>query len=304
MVESGSASGVTRAAIVLTCYDAGDTLLETIASIRNERAELVIVDDGSTDEKTLAMLQGLEQEGFNVVHRPNGGLSAALMTGVEATTSPYILRFDSDDLLEPGAVDDLAAALDAHPRAAAAWGDLQTFGLTTSRVPSVPVLDPWHLTYASVLPASSMFRRAALLDVGGWQLRGGYEDWDVWMALAEHGYTGVYVPRVVYRYRREHEGLLFDSLRRYEEHYEELRRRHGLLFARRAGNRQRSPAPRALKALLPVIDGLPRLARLKKVWAAQLLTHLFWNGGLRTTLRMIVQAVSARVPPSRLSSRH
>jgi glycosyltransferase involved in cell wall biosynthesis len=300
VVEGSSASGVTQAAIVLTCFDAGDTLLETVASIRDERAELVIVDDGSTDERTRAILQGLEQEGFNVVHRPNGGLSAALMTGVEATTSPYIFRFDSDDLLEPGAVHDLAAALDAHPRAAAAWGDLQTFGLTALRVPSVPVLDPWHVTYATVLPASSMFRRAALLDVGGWQLRGGYEDWDVWMALAEHGYAGVYVPRVVYRYRREREGLLFESLTRYDDHYEELRRRHTKLFDDRALNRRRSPAPRVLKTLLPRADRVSRLSRLQKVWLAQVLTHLFWNGGIRVTSRMIAQGISARSGVRRL----
>ncbi|MDP9225566.1 MAG: glycosyltransferase family 2 protein, partial [Actinomycetota bacterium] len=224
-------SAAPRVALVLTCYDAGETLLETVTSIRGEPVELVIVDDGSTDAKTVAILRDLEREGLNVVRRPNGGLSAALMTGVEATSSPYILRFDSDDLLEAGAIDELADALDANTEAAAAWGDLQTFGLTNFRVPSVPVLDPWHVTYASVLPASSMFRRSTLLDVGGWQLRGGYEDWDVWMALAERGYGGVYVPRVVYRYRRERKGLLFGSLARYDEHYDELRRRHMRLFA-------------------------------------------------------------------------
>jgi glycosyltransferase involved in cell wall biosynthesis len=286
---------------VLTCYEAGETLLETVASIRDESAELVIVDDGSTDEETLAIVQGLEQEGFSVVHRPNGGLSAALMTGVEATTSPYILRFDSDDLLEPGAVADLATALDAHPRAAAAWGDLQTFGLTTFRVPSVPVLDPWHVTYASVLPASSMFRRTALLDVGGWQLRGGYEDWDVWMALAEHGYAGVYVPRVVYRYRREREGLLFDSLARYDDHYRELRSRHTKLFEDRAVNRRHSPAPRILKTLLPHADRSSWLSRLQKVWLAQVLTHLFWNGGIWVTSKIITLGVLARLRVRRLS---
>jgi glycosyltransferase involved in cell wall biosynthesis len=283
-----------RVAIVLTCFDAWETLTDAVLSLQDEPGELVIVDDGSTETRTLAILRDLEQEGLNVVHRPNGGLSAALMTGVHATSSPYILRFDSDDLLEAGAIDQLADALDANPKAAAAWGDLQTFGLTNFRVPSVPVLDPWHLTYASLLPASSMFRRTALLDAGGWQLRGGYEDWDLWLALAERGYSGVYVPRVAYRYHRGHGGLLMDSIARYDEHYDELRRRHSRLFADRALNRRRSRAPAVLKVLLPLVDRIPGLSPLKKLWLGQLLTHLFWNGGVRLTTAIVAQAISIR----------
>jgi glycosyltransferase involved in cell wall biosynthesis len=281
-------------AVVLTCYDAGETLLEAVSSARDESDELVIVDDGSTDPRTLALLRDLEHEGLKVVHRPNGGLSAALMTGVDATSSPYVFRFDSDDLLEPGALQELSDALDADPFAVAAWGDLETFGLTCFRVPSVPALDPWFVTYASLLPASSMFRRTALLEVGGWQLRGGYEDWDVWMALAERGYRGVYVPRVVYRYRRGRSGLLIDSIARYREHYEELRRRHVRLFADRTVNRRQSPAPRVLKLFVPLVEIFPGLSPLRKLWVVQLLTHLFWNGGIRMTFVMVVQATAAR----------
>src|SRR6266511_1379632 len=283
-----------RVAVVLTCYNAGETLLDAVSSARDESGELVIVDDGSTEPRTLALLRDLEREGIDVVHRPNGGLSAALMTGVHATSNPYVFRFDSDDLLEPGALAKLADALDAHPNAVAAWGDLETFGLTSFRVPSVPTLDPWFVTYASLLPASSLFRRTALLEVGGWQLRGGYEDWDVWMALAERGHEGVYVPRVVYRYRRGRSGLLADSIARYPEHYEELQARHRRLFVDRAPNRRRSRAPRSLKVLLPLVDRLPGLSALTKLWVVQLLTHLFWNGGIRLTSRIAVQALTAR----------
>jgi glycosyltransferase involved in cell wall biosynthesis len=284
----------TRAAIVLTCYNAAETVADTVSSVRSEPAELVIVDDGSTEPETLDLLAGFERQGLAVVHRPNGGLSEALMTGVEATSSPYILRFDADDLLEPGAVEALADALDANPDAAAAWGDLKTFGLTSFRVPSVPVLDPWFVTYASVLPASSMFRRSALLEVGGWQGRGKYEDWDVWMALAEHGYPGVYIPRVIYHYRREAEGLLFDSLARFEELYEDLRHRHAGLFANRMANRARSAAPLPLKTLLPFVERVPGLSRLRKVWLAQLAAHLFWNGGVSATWRIVREGISSR----------
>jgi glycosyltransferase involved in cell wall biosynthesis len=281
-------------AVIIPCYEAGETLAEAVASAEPEADELVIVDDGSTDGSCLAMLRDLENRGLQVIHQQNCGLSAARMTGLAATNSPYVFPLDSDDILEPGALSELAKALDEHPLAAAAWGDLQTFGLTNYRIPSVPALDPWFVTYATLLPTSSLFRRDALAAIGGWQLRDPYEDWDMWMALAEHGFAGVYVPRVVYRYRRRAGGMMMASLGRYRDLYVELSQRHPVLFAERERNRRISPAPTALKMLVPLVARVPGLHPLRQLWVTQVLAHLFWNGGLRATTALIVQAVALR----------
>src|SRR5262249_25878366 len=120
-----------RVAVIIPCFDEGEPLRDAAASVLGEScvAERIVVDDGSTNELTLAILGELEQQGFRVIHQANKGPSPALMAGVAATSAPFVFRLDSDDLLEPGALDALAAALEAHPDAAAAWGDLQTFGL-------------------------------------------------------------------------------------------------------------------------------------------------------------------------------
>jgi glycosyltransferase involved in cell wall biosynthesis len=271
---------------------------ETIASIKREPAdlELILVDDGSTDAATLDIVDRIEQEGVRVIRQANQGQAAAAMTGCEASSAPYVMRFDSDDLLEPGAVGALADALDAAPEAAAAWGDVQTFGLTTFRIPTAPALDPWLVTYANcMLGSGALFRRSALTEAGGWELRAGYEDWDVWLSLAELGYAGVYVPRVIFRYRRDAGGRLAGWLTDTEHHYEVLRRRHEPLFARRSENRRRSAAPTALKLAVPVVEALPWVPRLVKIQLCELFTHLFWNGGIRMTAPMVRQAVAIRV---------
>ena len=196
-----------RIAILVACHDDGATLPETIESLSGETGtELVVIDDGSTDPVTLEVLEAIERSGVHVLRQENAGPASAWMTGVHATSAPYLLPFSSDDILVPGATALLADALDASLVAAAAWGDMQSFGSAEAYIPSAPELCPWHVTYVNARPGIAAFRREALVEVGGWQLRRGIEDWDLWMRLAARGFSGVHVPHVIFYYRRDHGG--------------------------------------------------------------------------------------------------
>ena len=285
-----------RAALLVACHNDGATLRATIDSIRREpEIELFVVDDGSTDAATLEALSSLEGEGIRVERQTNSGPSSAWMRGLRATAAEYVMPFSSDDLLAPGAVCALADALDRHPDAAAAWGDMQTFGDANAYVPSPPVLCPWFVTYANVWPGIALFRRNMLLDVGGWQLTTGIEDWDLWLRLAARGYGGVHVAQPIFRYRRDAGGRFRGRVRRYEGFYEELQTRHAALVAARSENRARSLAPAAVKVLVPIIDRLPFLSRLVKVQLCDAVSLLLWRAGLRRTCRILVQGVLFRV---------
>ena len=216
-----------------------------------------MVDDGSTDSATLGVFEELEREGAHIVHQENAGLSAARMSGVHNTSAPYVFVLDADDRIEPASLTPLADALDAQPSARAAWGDERTFGRAEVVVPQRRELDPWLITYLNEWPATAMFRREAILESGGWELRGGYEDWDLWMTFAERGWTGIPVATIVANYRLSAGRMLGDSRKRHGDIYMLLRQRHPRLFAERAVNRSRSRAPARAKLLFPVIDALP-----------------------------------------------
>lgn len=271
-----------RIAVVIPCYNDGATFRETLDSIDEpEPLELVIVNDGSDDPATLEALAAIEAGGVRVVHQENAGLAAARMAGVAATTAPYVTALDADDLEAPGALAALADALDAQPEAAVAWGDVQNFGDDRTYRRLGRTLDPWLITYVNELPADAMVRREVLLEAGGWQLRGGYEDWDLWMALAERGARGIHVPVLTGWYRVRSTRMLAGAQQRHGAILAVLRERHPGLFAGRAANRRRSPAPLRCKALLPAIDRLPvgdytkqRLFRLVNRPAAALRARL------------------------------
>ncbi|MFN2627993.1 MAG: glycosyltransferase family 2 protein [Gaiellaceae bacterium] len=251
---------MTRVAVVIPCYDDGATLPEALESLgREEPHEVVVVDDGSTDPETLRVLGDLRRNGIHVARRENGGLSAARMTGVEATSAPYVFPLDADDALAPGALAALADALDARPQAALAWGDVEIWGAFEARLAVARSLDPWLLTYVNDVPVASLIRRSALEQVGGWSMGSGYEDWDLWLSLAEHGYEGVHVPLSTFRYRRRGGRMLEDCLPRHGELVDRLRSRHAALFQARSQNRPNSTAPARVRLVFPVIERLPFL---------------------------------------------
>jgi glycosyltransferase involved in cell wall biosynthesis len=263
---AGTTAGGHRVAVAVPCYNDGATLLEALGSLEEqEPCEVVVVDDGSDDARTIELLESLQtRTGVKVVHQQNSGLAVARMTGLRSTSAPYFLPLDADDLLSPGALRTCADALDANPEAVAAWGDVERFGDFVHYVRGQESLDAWRVTYLNGVPGTVMFRRTALLAVGGWQLREGYEDWDVWMSLAERGWDGVYVPHAMLRYRVHGSRLWSTWVPRHEDFYGELRRRHARLFAQRGQNRRSSPAPRHVKILFPLIDRLPVISEYAK----------------------------------------
>jgi hypothetical protein len=181
------------------------------------------------------------------------------MHGVAATSSPFVFCLDSDDELAPGALGALADALQASPDAAFAIGSLELFGAVTD-VRSFPPWDPWRLLYTNHWTAAGLFRREQLIAVGGWTLADCYEDWDLLLALAEHGRSPVILDRIVLRYR-QHEGARMRTRcrDRHAEVYALLRGRHAGLFARRRELARRSPAKLWMRLAFPLVLGSRRI---------------------------------------------
>lgn len=248
--------GGARVAVVIPCYNDGELTEEAVASVREgEPVEVVVVDDGSSDQDTLERLTALELRGVRVVHRENGGPGAARTTGLASTSAPFVYPLDADDCVEAGALAEMADALDRHPDAGFVWGDYVLFGDQEGRYRSPDRWLPWTLTYVNPYPVCSMFRRDVLERAQGWRGRA-YEDWDLWLRLVGQGVTGVRVDRVVYRRRLhgEHRVLAGDRSR-HRDLYEELQRRNAAVFAERSELRARERPATWKLAAYPVLFG-------------------------------------------------
>ena len=84
--------------------------LDSILSQTYKNLEVIVVDDGSTDE-TAGILEryAARDERVIVVHQPNAGLVAARETGISNATGEYVTFVDGDDTIEPDMYERLMA---------------------------------------------------------------------------------------------------------------------------------------------------------------------------------------------------
>lgn len=248
-----------RIAVIIPCYEDGDLAAGAIASVHErEPIELVVVDDGSRGAATLAALERLESEGVHVIrHDRNRGLARARTTGLRATTAPYVFPLDADDEAVEGMLGLMAARLEQDDAASVCFGDYVEFG-RRELVRAVPSdLDPFRIAYTNEYPVSAMFRRSALEEVDGWRPIDAYEDWHLWMTLAERGSKGVHLGQgfVTYRRRLHGERMLTAARRIHPQLYRRLREEHAQLFRDLRDHRRRSTLGLHRKLLYPIVYG-------------------------------------------------
>src|ERR1700674_691265 len=97
-----------KVSVIMPCFNHGEFLAEAVGSVTNSKRddiELIVVDDGSTDERTRKEMDELCTQGIKVVRQENKGLAAARNAAILASTGEYIFPLDADDRLRSGWID-------------------------------------------------------------------------------------------------------------------------------------------------------------------------------------------------------
>jgi CDP-glycerol glycerophosphotransferase len=109
-------AGVSLISVVVPIYDVEDYLEECLQSLARQTVrdfEAVMVDDGSTDASAaIAERFAASDDRFRLLRQPNGGLSRARNTGIDAAGGEYLAFLDSDDVLPPDAYELLLGAVE------------------------------------------------------------------------------------------------------------------------------------------------------------------------------------------------
>lgn len=236
--------------IVAPAYNEELVIDEAIASLLAldyPRYELIIVDDGSSDA-TYARARAWKTRGgrvpVRVFTKPNGGKASALNYGIRKATGDFVLCIDTDSTLTPRTLR-LAARHLADPTVAAVAGNVKVANrrnLITwlQALEYVEGLNMMRRAQAffrlvNIVPGPlGLFRRQAILDVGGYPSDTFAEDGDLTLLLLERGWKIRYEPEAVsWTEAPENVAMLLKQRYRWTRGtLQALRKRTHMLFAR------------------------------------------------------------------------
>ncbi|MEI8235114.1 MAG: glycosyltransferase [Verrucomicrobiota bacterium] len=193
--------------VIIAAYNEAKVIASTVQSVLDTtypgELELIIIDDGSTDD-TATIIRGLAQDEPRIrfQQQPNGGKSQALLAAIALARHEMIVFLDADTRFEPGTIDALIAPL-ADPAVGAVSGHAKVGNLRRfiARCQSLEYTCGFNLdrrAYAvwnciTVAPgAVSALRRSALETAGGISLDTLAEDTDLTLCLHRTGYRVAY----------------------------------------------------------------------------------------------------------------
>lgn len=243
--------------VIIPAFNAADYLrqsLESVASQSFADIEVIVIDDGSTDDTPrIAEEFSRRDPRFTLISRPNGGIASARNAGIDISSGRYISFVDADDMLFPDSISLLLSGIESRGCRMAAG----TF--TRSLTPRLSRRGQWRELDSREALADLLYQRT--LDSGPWgklfdrslfsdlRFREGiiYEDLDLIYRLIEKAGKVAVTKDVVYYYRPNPRGLMhtfnlsrldvLDVTRRIEEHY---RKKSDPLLLRAARDRRLS----------------------------------------------------------------
>ena len=223
-----------KVSIVIPCFNHGEFLPEAVASvtkIARDDIELIVVDDGSTDEGTVREVDKLVAQGIKVIRQGNNGPAGARNAAIRASQGEYILPLDADDRLRSGWIDSAIAILDSDAQVGVVYGDAQCFGTRTDHWRVGP-FEADKLLNWNFIHASALYRRSVWEQNSGYDLTilRGLEDWDFWLGAMEHGWRFAYMPEVFFEYRQAAQSLTTSTAGYQDQVREFVARKHGLLY--------------------------------------------------------------------------
>lgn len=210
--------------VVMSVHNGDGDLPVTLDSILVQDGvdlELIVVDDGSTDQSGTVLQRYAEaDERVVVIRQENAGLTRALCRACSIARGRFIARQDAGDVSVQGRLRKQVAALEAFPDAVlvSCWTgfygpEWETLYVCKGNGPHMKVADVLPLRFGDNLldgptcHPSVMFRRDVYEAVGGyrWQFYYG-QDWDLWYRLAERG-GFLFVDEELYKARMFPDGV-------------------------------------------------------------------------------------------------
>lgn len=226
--------------IIITFYNSGkylDGVLNNLSQIDYEDVEIIIVDDGSTDNDSLARLSALRPSGnLKIVRHTNRGLAGSRNEGARIANGEFIAFLDADDFVKPDYYSKAIRVLKKfrNIQFVGAWTRYfeNSKGIWPAFNPEPPII----LYHNTINSAGIIFRRSAYLLLNGNDEQmpvKGLEDYEMIISMISNNIHGVALPEPLFKYRVRHNSMV-RGITDYQKHLvnEYIRSKHKKIYSK------------------------------------------------------------------------
>lgn len=192
--------------IVMPTYNQAHYLPEALEGVFAQTYpsyELIVVDDGSTDNTSQVLDNYRRQYEFTIISQENQRLPRALNSGFRCAHGDYLTWTSSDNIMLPCMLEVLVQALEDKPKVGLVYADrylMDDDGNDLGRF-DLPDYDSHLLLHTNLVHCCFLYRRECMEKVGLFDPEFIYgEDWEYWIRISEH-YEMKRVSEALYRYR-------------------------------------------------------------------------------------------------------
>ncbi len=176
-----------KTSIIIPCFNQGKYIEDTIDSVLKQtyqNFEIIVINDGSTDEFTNEILKNLKNEKTKVLHTINKGVCHARNIGVKHATGKYLLFLDADDLLDNTFLEKTLNIFETKSNISIVTTGVMMFDAENFEF-KLPEFNFRELLVHNLIVISSLIKTDEFLKTTGFNenMRNGFEDWDFWISF-------------------------------------------------------------------------------------------------------------------------
>ncbi|HET8996105.1 MAG TPA: glycosyltransferase [Acetobacteraceae bacterium] len=207
-----------RIAAVIPLYNGGRFIRDALESVLAQTlmpSEIIVVNDGSTDDGPAIVEAMAQQHPITLLHKENGGQSSARNHGIAHSTAEVIALLDQDDVWYANHLERMIVPFRRQRIPELGWvysnlDEIDEAGNIVVRraLDGVVAEHPKRSLYECiahdmfVLPSATLMSRRAFDAVGGFDERlSGFEDDDLFLRMFRKGFDNIYIPRPLSQWR-------------------------------------------------------------------------------------------------------
>jgi hypothetical protein len=216
--------------VIITNYNYGIYLRNCVESVIDQDingVEIIIVDDGSTDDSRVIIDQLLldfpDHKIITVFQENSGQPAIPRNKGIAMAHGEFILPLDADDVIARGYLKGCLEIIKKRPEVNLIYADsIHVHADKNVRHPP-GVFAPGRINKANQIVIASVYSKLLWEKTGGYKENvRGYEDWDLWLNMSIHGAIPAYFKGVGLIYNAKDSGLFGDAKSKHENLYSQL----------------------------------------------------------------------------------